>query len=153
MLEQAVWLFYLPVVFYCCSRYKHMWLPSTAKVYTKVIPNQWITTIMWAGHAHTEYVSEREITELKNELNGKIEAVRTEWEMKQQVLDNEESFWKRAILSLAEMLHSATSGKSSRVHIHITSIHVHVCMNLDNRSILVLDTAETSSRRSTGYHQ
>ena len=48
---------------------------------------------------------------MKSELKGKIEAIDAECERKQQSIDNEMSFWQHSLLSLFEMLHSATSGK------------------------------------------
>ena len=65
------------------------------------------------GHTHSEYASEQELTDLKSELEGKIEAIDAEWERKQQSIDNEMSFWQHSLLSLFEMLHSATSGKDT----------------------------------------
>ena len=65
------------------------------------------------GHTHSEYASEQELTDLKSELEGKIEAIDAEWERKQQSIDNEMSFWQHSLISLFEMLHSATSGKDT----------------------------------------
>ena len=59
------------------------------------------------------------MNELKTEVNGKFEEVRSEWKEEKQFMDNEKSFWQRALLSLVEMLHSATSGSSG---VHVTKI-------------------------------
>ena len=63
------------------------------------------------GHSHTGYASEQELTDLKSELEGKIEAVKTECERRLQSLDNEMSFWQHSLLSLFEKVHRARTGK------------------------------------------
>ena len=64
------------------------------------------------GHQHAEYASQQQMNQMKTELNGKIAAVKNEMEEEKVTMENENSFWRSALVSMLDMLHRATSGKT-----------------------------------------